>query len=39
MTELTVGDATLAWDLEDQLAAMRGLLSTARELSGQPQAE
>ena len=32
MTELHVGDATLAWALEDQLAAMRGLFSTARQL-------
>lgn len=30
MTELTVGDATLDWDLEDQLAAMRTLVSAAR---------
>lgn len=30
MTELTVGDATLDWDLEDQLAAMRTLVSVAR---------
>jgi threonine aldolase len=30
MTELHVGDATLDWDLEDQLAAMRGLFSSAR---------
>ena len=36
MTELNVGDATLAWDREDQMAAMRDLLSAARELSGQP---
>ena len=36
MTELHVGDATLAWDLEDQLAAMRGLFSAARQLPQQP---
>jgi threonine aldolase len=36
MTELHVGDATLAWDLEDQLAAMRGLLSAARQLPRLP---
>ncbi|WP_404348663.1 hypothetical protein LG324_13495 [Phycicoccus jejuensis] len=30
MTELTVGDATLDWDVEDQLAAMRSLVSAAR---------
>ncbi|MEO7746744.1 MAG: aminotransferase class I/II-fold pyridoxal phosphate-dependent enzyme [Actinomycetota bacterium] len=30
MTELTVGDATLAWDLEDQLAALRALVDAAR---------
>jgi hypothetical protein len=30
MTELHVGDATLDWGLEDQLAAMRGLFSSAR---------
>jgi threonine aldolase len=36
MTELNVGDATLDWDLEDQVAAMRGLFSTARRLSGPP---
>ena len=36
MTELHVGDATLAWDLEDQLSAMRDLLDTARRLPGQP---
>jgi threonine aldolase len=35
MTELHVGDATLAWALEDQLAAMRGLFSTARQLPEQ----
>lgn len=32
MTELHVGDATLAWDLEDQVAAMDGLLGAARPL-------
>ncbi|HSO03365.1 MAG TPA: beta-eliminating lyase-related protein [Candidatus Limnocylindrales bacterium] len=36
MTELYVGDATLAWDLEDQLAAMGGLFSLARRLPEQP---
>ncbi|GIL34229.1 low specificity L-threonine aldolase [Phycicoccus sp. DTK01] len=30
MTELTVGDATLDWDVEDQLTAMRTLVSAAR---------
>ena len=30
MTELTVGDATLAWDLDDQLAALRGLVVAVR---------
>jgi hypothetical protein len=29
MTELHTGDATLDWGLEDQLAALRGLLSAA----------
>ena len=38
MTELNVGDATLAWDLEDQLAALRGLFNGARRLPGQPTA-
>ena len=33
MTELNVGDATLDWGLEDQLAAMRGLFSSARQRS------
>ena len=36
MTELNVGDATLEWDLEDQLAAMRSLVSATRRLQGQP---
>ena len=36
MTELYVGDATLAWDLEDQLAAMGDLFSLARRLPEQP---
>ena len=36
MTELHVGDATLAWDLEDQLSAMRDLFSAARRLPEQP---
>ena len=35
MTELHVGDATLEWDLEDQVEAMRCLLDTARRLPGQ----
>lgn len=35
MTELNVGDATLAWELEDQLAAMRRMLDGARQLLGQ----
>lgn len=30
MTELTVGDATLAWDVDAQLAALRGLFDAAR---------
>ncbi|MEO7746336.1 MAG: hypothetical protein ABIV05_08940, partial [Actinomycetota bacterium] len=30
MTELTVGDATLAWDVDAQLAALRALVDTAR---------
>ncbi len=38
MTELNVGDATLAWDLEDQVAALRGLFNGARRLPGQPTA-
>jgi threonine aldolase len=39
MTELHVGDATLEWDLEDQLAAMRSLVSATRRLQGQPVPE
>jgi threonine aldolase len=39
MTELNVGDATLAWELEDQLAAMRALLGAAREVTEPPGAE
>jgi threonine aldolase len=34
MTELNVGDATLEWGLEDQLAAMRDLFSSARQRAG-----
>ena len=29
MTELTVGDATLAWDVDEQLAALRALFTAA----------
>lgn len=36
MTELSVGDATLEWDLEEQVAAMRDLFGTARGLPSQP---
>jgi threonine aldolase len=32
MTELHVGDATLAWAIEDQLAALRDLFTAARQL-------
>ncbi len=39
MTELNVGDATLAWELEDQLAAMRALLGAARQVTEPPRAE
>lgn len=34
MTELHVGDATLNWSLEDQLAAMRDLFNSARQQPG-----
>jgi hypothetical protein len=32
MTELHVGDATLAWAVGDQLAALRDLFTAARQL-------
>jgi threonine aldolase len=32
MTELHVGDATLAWDVEDQVAALRDLFDVARHM-------
>jgi threonine aldolase len=33
MTELHVGDATLAWDVEAQLAAIRDMINAARQLA------
>jgi hypothetical protein len=30
MAELTVGDATLSWDVDEQVAAVRALITTAR---------
>ena len=36
MTELHVGDATLEWDLKDQLAAMGALFGAATRLPWQP---
>ena len=38
MTELTVGDATFAWDLDAQVATIEGLVGHARELAAEATA-
>ena len=36
MTEITVGDATLAWSLDEQVAALESQIALARTLAAAP---